>query len=279
MRSVHQGPGASPAKMDPDRLFTAIDALVRLVARLRGPGGCPWDAIQTDSSIKVYLLEEAYEVLEAIEESSSQEVCMELGDLLFQILFLARIAEEKKEFDFIEVVERITEKMIHRHPHVFGKVTVNSAEDVAHNWAELKKREKRAVNKSSSPLASVPSNLPALLRAHRLSERASKVNLEFTDSDEMWGKIEEQFHTLKKAVAAEEKDVVAETMGGLLFGLVNLSRHWGLNAENLLRRANQDFLNRVEKIQKELKSSGVTLEGATPAQVRRAWERVTNQAG
>ncbi|MBK5100612.1 MAG: nucleotide pyrophosphohydrolase, partial [Desulfobacteraceae bacterium] len=117
MRRHHKSPMVSPAKMDPDRLSKAIEALLNLVARLRGPGGCPWDAKQTDSTVRMYLLEEAYEVLEAIEKSSSKEVCMELGDLLFQILFLAQIAAERNEFDFIEVVEGITEKMIHRHPH------------------------------------------------------------------------------------------------------------------------------------------------------------------
>ena len=128
--------------MDSDRLSKAIVALTNLVARLRGPEGCPWDARQTDSTIKIYLIEEAFEVLDAIEKSSPEDVCLELGDLLFQVLFLARLADERNEFDFIDVVEKITKKMIHRHPHVFGEVKVNSAEDVANNWANIKKAEK-----------------------------------------------------------------------------------------------------------------------------------------
>jgi MazG family protein len=267
--------------MDPDRLPKAIEALVSLVARLRGPGGCPWDAKQTDSSIKIYLLEEAYEVLEAIEKSSSQEVCMELGDLLFQILFLAQIAAERNEFDFIEVVERITEKMIHRHPHVFGEVRVDGAEDVAHNWAEIKKKEKEkgALNDSISQLEGIPANLPALLRAHRLSERASRANLDWADTDEIWGKVEAQFKKLKMAVTSKERDLVAEQMGQLLFDLVNLGRRWGLNAEDLLRLANQKFLKCVVKMERDLKSSGITLEKATPEQIRQAWDRVRSRAG
>ncbi|MBW2216862.1 MAG: nucleoside triphosphate pyrophosphohydrolase, partial [Deltaproteobacteria bacterium] len=119
--------------MDPDRLLKAVTGLVDLVEKLRGPGGCPWDAKQTDATIKLYLLEEAYEVLDAIEKTSPPDVCEELGDLLFHIFFLARLAEERKEFDFSEVVEKITEKMIRRHPHVFGNTTVDSADDVAVN--------------------------------------------------------------------------------------------------------------------------------------------------
>ena len=120
----------------------AIVTLVELIARLRGPAGCPWDAKQTDSDIKTYLIEEAYEVIEAIESANSQEVCEELGDLLFQILFLAQLATERNEFDITEVLEKITEKMIYRHPHVFGQTKVNSAEEVARNWAKIKKTEK-----------------------------------------------------------------------------------------------------------------------------------------
>lgn len=269
----------SPAKMDPDRLSKAIEALLNLVARLRGPGGCPWDAKQTDSTVRMYLLEEAYEVLEAIEKSSSKEVCMELGDLLFQILFLAQIAAERNEFDFIEVVEGITEKMIHRHPHVFGEVRVNGAEDVADNWAEIKNKEKGALNDSISQLEGIPANLPALLRAHRLSERASRANLDWADEDEIWGKVEAQFNKLKIAATAKERDLVAEPMGQLLFDLVNLGRRWGINAEDLLRIANQDFLKCVVKMERDLKSSGSTLEKSTPEQIRQAWDRVRSQAG
>ena len=128
--------------MEPDKLSGALLALVELVARLRGPGGCPWDAKQTDETLKIYLLEEAYEVLDAVERSSPRQVCQELGDLLFQILFLAHLAEERQEFDLVDVLETIREKMIRRHPHVFGDVAVETAEDVAENWAEIKRNEK-----------------------------------------------------------------------------------------------------------------------------------------
>lgn len=274
MRGYRKIPKVSPAEMDLDRLSKAIEALLSLVARLRSPGGCPWDAKQTDSTVRIYLLEEAYEVLEAIEKSSPQEVCLELGDLLFQILFLAQMAAERNEFDFLEVVEKITEKMINRHPHVFGEVRINGAEDVARNWAEIKKKEKGALNDSISELEGIPANLPALLRAYRISERASSANLDWADANETWGKVEKQFDKLKIAVAAKDMDLVAEPMGQLLFDIVNLGRHFRLNAEDLLRLANQDFLKCLVNIARDLKSSGITLEKATPEQIKQAWDRV-----
>jgi len=243
-----------PEKMDNDRLSRAIIALGELVARLRGPGGCPWDARQTDSTIKLYLLEEAYEVLEAIEELSPPEVCLELGDLLFQILFLARMAAERGEFDFIEVVERVTDKMIHRHPHVFGRTRVAGADDVAAIWAEIKEKEKNDSGKRTSSLQSVPANLPALLRAHRLGERMARMDPELFNENGMWDGVEKKIDKLRSAIAREEKEKIAEEIGGLLFSLTNLARCHGFNAEDLLRIANRRFLNRFEDTERKLKS-------------------------
>lgn len=244
--------------MDSERLANAIIALVELVARLRGPQGCPWDAQQTDSSIKVYLLEEAYEVLDAIEKASPQDICMELGDLLFQILFLAKLAAEREEFDFIEVVEKITQKMVQRHPHVFGELKIDNAEDVALNWARIKANEKGTHQRTSSYFESIPSNLPALLKAHRLSERASKLNVSAICEGEIGDKILEQCEVLKSAIDRQDKDVVGKEMGRLLLNLVRLLQHWGLNAENLLRLANQEFLEHLQKIERKLNDCGKT---------------------
>jgi MazG family protein len=259
--------------MDSDRLSRAVVALVDLVVRLRGPNGCPWDAKQTDASIKMYLLEEAYEVLDAIENSSPRDVCMELGDLLFQILFLTQLAAERKEFDFIEVVEKITEKMIHRHPHVFGSTKLDSPEEVALNWTRIKANEKGSSHKSSSALQSVPLNLPALLRAHRLGERASKLNTFWANGDKILATLQDEFEALKSAIARQDRDLLSEKTGDLLFDLANLTRHWGLNAENLLRLANQDFLEFFEKAESTLRASGIDIEEATPDQLNRIWEK------
>ena len=260
--------------MDTDRLADAIQSLVELVARLRGPGGCPWDAKQTDDTIKIYLLEEAYEVLGALEGSSPQEVCSELGDLLFQILFLAQLASEREEFDFKEVVEGITEKMTRRHPHVFGNVRVESAEDVSSNWVEIKKAENGNSKDTSSLLQSIPSGLPALLRAHRLSERASKVGFDWANRDEIWAKVQEEIKELRSAINHGDREEIAEEMGDLLFSLTNLARHSDTNAENILRKGNQKFLERFEKMEARLADSGIGLEEATLDQMNRAWEDV-----
>jgi MazG family protein len=236
--------------MDSNRLSKAIVTLIELIARLRGPNGCPWDAKQTDSDIKTYLIEEAYEVIEAIEGANSQEVCEELGDLLFQILFLAQLATERNEFDITEVLEKITEKMIHRHPHVFGQTKVNNAEEVALNWAEIKLAERGSSNDNSSLFQSIPVSLPALLRAHSLSERASKAGFDWLNADEIYDRVQKQFDELKTSIGTQDKELFCKEMGDLLFSLANLCRNWGLNAEHLLRDTNKSFLEHFKKKEK-----------------------------
>ncbi len=265
--------------MDSDRLSQAIVALVELIERLRGPDGCPWDKKQTDATIKIYLLEEAYEVLTAIEESSPQEVCSELGDLLFQILFLAQLAAEKNQFDIVEVVERITEKMIRRHPHVFGLKRADTAEEVAHNWSQIKKAERGTSDDTSGLLASIPTDLPALLRAHRLSERASKVGFDWLSAADTWDKVQEEFDELGLAIARDKRGEIAEEVGDLLFSMVHLCRHWGLNAEHLLRVANLKFFKRFSEMERELKAVGIPLEEASPDRMDSIWERVKDREG
>lgn len=260
-----------------DRLADAVDALVRLVARLRGPGGCPWDAKQTDFTIRLYLLEECYEVLDAIEQSSPEAVCAELGDLLFQVIFLAHLASERGEFDFLDVLQRITEKMIRRHPHVFGDKTVKNAEEVAHNWREIKKAEKGASAEDLSLLDSVPSGLPALFRAHRLSERASKAGFDWTSETEVLDKIAEEMAELEHALKSGQRESAAEELGDLLFAAVNLARHYGYNAEGLLRRTNQKFFTRFKKVEAQLRAFGIRIQDATPAEMNKAWEDVKSK--
>lgn len=267
------------SRMDTDRLTDAVRSLVELVTRLRGPGGCPWDAKQTDSTVKVYLLEEAYEVLEALEGSSPGEVCTELGDLLFQIVFLSRMAWERGEFDFTDVVEGITSKMIRRHPHVFGNRRVESAEEVSSNWAEIKREENGGDKETSFFLRSVPPALPALLRAHRLSERASKAGFDWPDREEVWKKVVEELRELENAVKEGDGEGAAEEMGDLLFTLVNLARHWGMNAEDLLRKANQKFLERFQRMEAQLADSGTDLEQAGLDRMNVAWEEVKEDRG
>lgn len=192
----------------------------------------------------MYLLEEAYEVLDAIERDVPEEVCHELGDLLFQIIFLASIGEDKGEFDLLEIMERIEEKMIRRHPHVFGQAKVESAEEVSENWQKIKEGENGGARRSASLLQGVPPALPALLRSHRLCERASRSDFPPPDKENIWSRAEEGFRELGRSLSEKNTAEIGEKVGSLLFDLANLSRHWGLNAEHLLRATNQKFLER-----------------------------------
>ena len=263
--------------IDTENLGRAMGELLSLVRRLRAPNGCPWDAKQNNHTIKVYLIEEAYEVLDAIENASSDETCGELGDLLFQIVFLAALAEENGEFDFVEVVEKITAKMIRRHPHVFSDVTVDSADQVAANWARIK-REETGPESFSATLNHVPAGLPALLRAHRLSERAAKTGFDWVHKGEIWTKVLEEVEELRQAVEGDDEQAVFEEMGDLFFSLVNLSRRWGMNAEDILRSANRKFLNRFEQMENHLNRGGLSIEKASANQMNGAWDAVKKQA-
>jgi tetrapyrrole methylase family protein/MazG family protein/ATP diphosphatase len=257
------------ASLSPADRRRACDALVRLLeimARLRGPGGCPWDAKQTDTTIKAYLLEEAYEVLEAVERASAMDVCQELGDLLFQIIFLARLAEERGDFDLTDVMEGIAEKMIRRHPHVFGDAHVEGAEEVATNWEKIKRSEK-----GHEPLAlkSIPAALPALLRCHRITERALKAGLPVPGAEEALSRIEQALEALKdcKGEAARGE----EALGELLFSAASLSRSMGFNAEHLLRIKNDSFIRKAEAAVQDLALEGKSLEDATEERIREAF--------
>jgi nucleoside triphosphate diphosphatase len=240
-------------RTDPADVFTALWALVE---KLRGPGGCPWDAKQTAESIKTYVLEEAYEVADAVERKSPEEVCHELGDLLFQVLFMASIYKGSGEFDLYEVLETIHKKMIRRHPHVFGPVEVNSAEEVAANWEKIKKEELGLSEDARWPLEKVPENLPALLRAHRLIERAARHRLLASEDEERWSEVEDIGGALKEAVLDGDRQRIATTVGELLFRLVALARTWGLNAEDLLREKNRRFIEETKQGNGEGKPGG-----------------------
>ncbi|MBN1625148.1 MAG: nucleoside triphosphate pyrophosphohydrolase [Deltaproteobacteria bacterium] len=260
--------------MNRDRLSEAVSALNELVFRLRGPGGCPWDAVQTDDTVKMYLIEEAYEVLDAIDNKSSEDVREELGDLIFQIFFLSALALEREEFDLAGVIEGITEKMIRRHPHVFGGKTVTGTSEVSDNWERIKREEKKGDNSPLSRLRSVPVNLPSLLRAHRLSERAAKVGFDWSGKEEIWEKVKEEFLELTTAIDENDDNKVREETGDLMFSLVNLARHWGHNSEQLMMDANRKFIKRFERMEAELLASGSGIEEADMDEMDRVWESI-----
>lgn len=229
-------------KEDRTRLAEAIEALTQLADTLRGPGGCPWDAAQNDNTVKLYLLEEAYEVLDAVDRHGPEAVCSELGDLLFQIVFLAQLAQERGEFNLADVVERIHQKMIRRHPHVFGKEKASRPEEVAKRWAEIKREEGE-----DNDLGKIPEALPALLRAHRLGERASKLDQGSQSKNPGFDFLAPHIQALKDATLSGKREELASALGGLLFKLAQFSRLWGLNAEELLRQENQKKVNQWQR--------------------------------
>jgi tetrapyrrole methylase family protein/MazG family protein len=231
-------------KMDKSELAKAFLDLNDLISRLRAPGGCPWDAQQTEETIKTYLLEETYEVVDAVDRDSSEDMCHELGDLLFQVLFLTSIAQDRGHFDLGRVIREITDKMVHRHPHVFGRAKVASAEEVAENWEKIKKKEIGVSDSSSKLIENVPANLPALLRAHRLIARGARLK---PDDENAWTKVQQAFEGLGQGMASGEREKIKEGIGALLFSLASLARDEGLNAEHVLREANQKFVDRFRE--------------------------------
>jgi tetrapyrrole methylase family protein / MazG family protein len=248
---MRRGAEASPSKgrtskikMKKSELAKAFLDLKDLVGKLRGPGGCPWDARQTEETLKTYLLEEAYEVVDAINRGVPEDVCHELGDLLFQIFFLATIAAEKGQFDLLRVIKDITAKMIHRHPHVFGDAKVANAEEVAEKWEKIKKEERNLSAASPKLMEDVPSNLPALLRAHRLMERGARLRPVEPD---IWAQVQEVFNDLSKSLVDDEREKMGMKIGDLLFTLAGLCRQNGLNAEHVLREANERYLEEFRK--------------------------------
>lgn len=223
--------------------LSKFDTLVAIIARLRAPDGCPWDKEQTHQTLRGNLLSESYEVLEALDKGEANELCEELGDLLLQIVLHAQIAKDGGEFQIGDVVEGISTKIIRRHPHIFGSRKVKDAEEVMHNWEELKKQEREA---GKSMLAGVPKQMPALAYAYEISRRAVRVGFEWENLDGVIDKIQEEVKEIKEAGSREEK---AQEIGDLLFTLVNYARWEGVDPEAALREANHKFYRRFAKVE------------------------------
>lgn len=208
-----------------------FDRLVKIMHELRQK--CPWDRKQTRESLKPYLIEEAYEVLDAIEKGDVEKLKEELGDLLLQVVFHAEIAKERNEFDIYDVIEFLCNKLIYRHPHVFGDVKVMDAEEVLRNWEKLKKQEK---NYESSVLDGVPDQLPALIQAYRLQEKASKVGFDWENREDVEKKVEEEWQELLEAIRERDKKAIEEELGDVLFAIANLSRFFGCRSRECFKR-------------------------------------------
>ena len=230
-----------------------IQKLLDIMARLRAPeGGCPWDLEQTFETIAPYTIEEAYEVAEAIEAGDMSELCEELGDLLLQVVFHARIAEEAGHFDFGDVVEAICSKMIRRHPHVFGDTPMPDARAQSAAWDEIKAREKRR----DGVLSDVPVALPALTRAAKLGRRASGAGFDWPDIRGARAKVSEELAELDEAIHSGERDAIEAEMGDMFFALVNMCRHLEIDPESCARGANRRFQARFEQLEQAVEESG-----------------------
>lgn len=257
----------------------SFEDLVRIMDRLRDPGGCPWDREQSYATLRGYLLEECYEVVEALDSGDREALCEELGDLLFEIVFLSRLAQEEGRFDAARVVRGIGAKIVRRHPHVFAGAEVTSTEDVLRTWEEIKRQEKRAAAapaaeapEPGSVLSGIPRALPALLKAHRLGEKAARVGFDWKRPEDVFLKVEEEWGELRGAAASGERERVVSEMGDLLFSLVMLARHLRIDPEEALERTNHKFRTRFEAVERGTRERGIPLEDADQELLDRLWE-------
>jgi MazG family protein len=253
------------------RASQAVERLLGIMSRLRGPGGCPWDREQTLKTLRPYVLEETYEVLEAIDAGDPRAHAEELGDLLLQIVFQAEIAQEEGAFDFADVADAISNKLVSRHPHVFGDAQVRDAEGVLRQWAALKREENRRKGGGQSVLEGVPREMPALARADRLAEKASRVGFDWPDAGGARAKVNEELRELDEAIAGGDRAAVERELGDALFALANLARKLGVPPEEALRGTTARFVARFGHVERELARRGIPPGEATLAQMDELW--------
>ncbi len=253
---------------------TSFEDLLAIMDRLRGPDGCPWDREQTYETLRGYLLEECYEVVDSIDRRDFDGLREELGDLLFQIVFLSRLGKEEGRFRAEDVVRGIGEKMIRRHPHVFAGEGVDGSAEVLRRWEEIKRREKNGDSpdaRAESVLSGVPTALPALQKAERLGRKAARVGFDWPDAEGVREKVEEEWRELAAAVADGDKDRMADELGDVLFAVAMLARHLDLDAERALEASNRKFRERFERMERALSREGASWESVGMDLLDRLW--------
>ncbi|MEK6673206.1 MAG: nucleoside triphosphate pyrophosphohydrolase [Nitrospirota bacterium] len=246
-----------------------FEKLINIMASLRGEKGCPWDKEQTRESLKPFLVEETYEVLEAIDEGDPEKTKEELGDLLFQIIFHCQIAKEKGEFDIHGVINKISEKMTGRHPHVFGDANYETSEEVLKQWEERKKEEGKG---RESILEGIPRELPSLLRAHRIQARAARVGFDWEKVEDVLKKLDEEVDEFKAALNRKNQSEIEDELGDIFFVLVNISRFMGVNPEDALRKTISKFISRFRYIEMKAAESGKRLSDITLQEMDELWD-------
>jgi len=255
--------GDNPAKAQD------LQDLRQVVATLRGPNGCPWDKAQTHQSLAPFAIEEASELVDAIETRSDTAIREELGDLLFQVVLHSQLAEERKAFTFGDVTEGLRKKLVHRHPHVFGDLKLETPEEVKRNWDKRKAEE----TPSASPFASIPKSMPALQRSQKIGHRTIRFNFDWSDAFEVVKKVEEELQEVKEAMLTPN-DIEALTLeiGDLLFSVTQLARHLDIDAEQALRKTNRKFEVRFETMREIVRQEGRDFQGLTLAELESYWQ-------
>lgn len=258
--------------MKKDEAKTAdITRLAGLMERLRGPQGCPWDREQTMETLTPFIIEEAYEVVSAIDSGDMEHIKEELGDLLFQVIFVSQLASEKGRFSLADVIDGSHEKMVSRHPHVFGDSTAETPEAVLRQWAEIKKAEKKG-KKEEGWLSGVPEVLPALLRAHKISQKASKAGFDWKGVEEVLAKLDEEVAEFKEAVASRKAADMEEELGDMLFTMVNIGRFLQVNPEDALRKTIAKFVTRFHMVERAVIQKGDDLSTTSIDEMERLWQ-------
>jgi MazG family protein len=258
-----------------------FEKLVGIMARLRGPDGCPWDRQQDRNSLKPMLVEETYEVLEAIDNNDPDGLAEELGDLLLHVVFQAQLGKEDGGFDIDAVIDGICDKLVRRHPHVFGTETASTPEEVIKNWEAIKAQEKTRKLKDRTPeqrslLEGIPTRLPALHEAHQISSKAARVGFEWPDIEGVFGKLKEETHELREAMTGPEnsrQSRVEDEIGDILFVIVNLARFLKIDSESALKRANRKFKTRFQYMETQLARSGRNLDGTSLDEMETLWKQ------
>jgi MazG family protein len=257
----------------PKQAGDAFARFVELIARLRAPGGCPWDREQTHESLKPMTLEEAYEVVEAIDGGDDRELAGELGDLLLQVVFHAQLAAEGGRFTVADVIEGVCEKMVRRHPHVFADHPASTPGEVLRNWEALKEEERSGRGADASMLDSVSRSLPATMEAFQMTTKVSRVGFDWPDAASVLAKFDEEAQELKAAVAAGAGHAaVTEEIGDLLFVMVNLARHLGVDAESALKAGNRKFRRRFQHVEERLRTRGKKPGDASLEEMDGLWD-------
>ena len=251
--------------------------LVDIMAKLRGPGGCPWDREQTLESLRPFVLEETYEVVEAIDRADHDGLRGEIGDFLFEGVFLAQVEADEGRFTVTDSLHHVNEKLIRRHPHIFGDTAgVDTPGKVVEQWEKIKAREQQSAGQRTSLLKGLARSLPSLLRAHEIGVRVAAVGFDWAKTEDVIGKIEEEVEEIRGA-ANEGRERTEEEMGDLLFSIAQLARQLGIDAESALRKANDKFTKRFEKLEAAFEATGRDIHGASLEEMERVWQEVKKE--